>query len=362
VLTGPFHYQTKSQPLDGVGVVGRAAGALSRPIPRWAFLQYLQKFAVPDPYVLRWLPLAVVHGRRIVQEKDFDAILSSSPVHTCHLVALALRRQTKKPWIADFRDPWVGNSGPLPRPAWADSLNERLEAMVVRRSTVITCASSAHLEQLRRRYPDCADKLVFLPNGFDPHDFLEVAPIRPADPVFNLIHAGHISRARRGLLSPLFEALTKLPTDICLQLIGAKGAEVDDLIRHFGLDVRVTTTTELPHKVALGWCRGADLLILIQGALSSIPGKLYEYVAAGRPILHIGPESCAVGKLLAEWGVGRTAQSVEEIISAILQARRDNSNGSSLYRMDLGRYSRQQLTAELAGHLDQLTRSKFDSP
>jgi hypothetical protein len=74
VLTGPFHYQTKSQPLDGVGVVGRAAGALSRPIPRWAFLQYLQKFAVPDPYVLRWLPLAVVHGRRIVQEKDFHAM------------------------------------------------------------------------------------------------------------------------------------------------------------------------------------------------------------------------------------------------------------------------------------------------
>ena len=112
----------------------------------------------------------------------------------------------------------------------------------------------------------------------------------------------------------------------------------------------------------MGWCRGADLLILIQGAPYSVPGKLYEYLAAGRPILHIGPESCATGKLLAEWGVGRTAQSVEEIISAILQARRDNSNGSSLYRMDLGRYSRQQLTAELAGHLDQLTRSKFDSP
>lgn len=239
-------------------------------------------------------------------------------------------------------------------------LNERLEALVVGRSTLITSTSPAHLEQLRQRYPECAEKLVFLPNGYDPRDFLQVEPIRPANPVFNLIHTGHISGMRTSLLSPLFEALTKLPIDIRLRLIGAKCAEVDEVIRHFGLDVRVTATAGLPHKVALGWCRGADLLILIQGAPCSIPGKLYEYVAAGRPILHIGPKSCPTGKLLAEWKVGCSAQSAEEIISAILQARHNNSNASSSYGMDLGRYSRQQLTAELAGHLDQLTRRQFD--
>ena len=179
VLTGPFHYQNKCPPLDTIQVVGKASDALSRPILRWAFLrQCLQKFFVPDPYVLRWLPLALANGRSLIQQKDFAAILSSSPVHTCHLVALALHRQTMKPWIADFRDPWVGNS-PVTRPAWAESLNERQEAMVVRQSTMITCATAAHLEQLRRRYPECADKLVFLPNGFDPTDFLEVEPIRP---------------------------------------------------------------------------------------------------------------------------------------------------------------------------------------
>jgi hypothetical protein len=362
VLTGPFHYQVKCPPLDSVQVVGKASDALSRPIPRWAFLQRLQKYAVPDPYVLRWLPLAVANGRSLIRQKNFDAILSSSPVNTCHLVALALHRQTMKPWIADFRDPWVGNSR-VTRPAWAEWLNERQEAMVVRRSTVVTCAAAAHLEQLRQGYPECAGKLVFLPNGFDPTDFLEVEPICPSDAAFNLLHAGHISGWRRALLSPLFEALTKLPTDIRMWFIGeTKSAEVEDQIRRFRLEARVTATTGLPHKEAMGWCRGADLLILIEGAPYSIPGKLYEYLAAGRPILHVGPESCAAGKQLAEWRVGRSAQSVEEIISAILQARRDNSSGSSFYPIELGRYSRQQLTAELAGHLNQVIRRELDAP
>jgi len=244
VLTGPFHYQVKCPPLDSVQVVGKASDALSRPIPRWAFLQRLQKYTVPDPYVLRWLPLAVANGRSLIRQKNFDAILSSSPVNTCHLVALALHRQTMKPWIADFRDPWVGNSR-VTRPAWAEWLNERQEAMVIRRSTVVTCAAAAHLEQLRQGYPECAGKLVFLPNGFDPTDFLEVEPICPSDAAFNLLHAGHISGWRRALLSPLFEALTKLPTDIRMWFIGeTKSAEVEDQIRRFRLEARVPA----PHK------------------------------------------------------------------------------------------------------------------
>jgi len=59
-----LHYQVKCPPLDSVQVVGKASDALSRPIPRWAFLQRLQKIYCPDPYVLRWLPLAVANGRQ----------------------------------------------------------------------------------------------------------------------------------------------------------------------------------------------------------------------------------------------------------------------------------------------------------
>jgi len=110
-------------------------------------------------------------------------------------------------------------------------LNERQEAMVIRRSTVVTCAAALISNSCAKDIQNALAKLVFLPNGFDPTDFLEVEPICPSDAAFNLLHAGHISGWRRALLSPLFEALTKLPTDIRMWFIGeTKSAEVEDQI------------------------------------------------------------------------------------------------------------------------------------
>src|SRR5215813_9167334 len=89
VLTGPFHYGATCAPLNGVKVVGRVRPSLSQPVaaPK-AWKIYARKFLVPDPYVVRWLPLAFMQSRNLSREDSFDAILSTGPVHTCHLVAL----------------------------------------------------------------------------------------------------------------------------------------------------------------------------------------------------------------------------------------------------------------------------------
>jgi hypothetical protein len=319
--------------------------------PFWK--RYVQAIFVPDPYIVRWLPKALLQGRALIREVAFDAILSSSPVDTCHLIALDLSRRLKKPWIVDFRDPWVRNPFVALRPAWADSLNQRLEARVVRAATLITCTSPVHLDALQRRYPDCTDKFKLLLNGFDPHDLVDIEPIRPSQPAFSLVHTGTFYGLRTPLL--LFEALTRLPADIHLELVGGSCKEVNTLIQHYRLAERVRATPVQPHKVALGWCLGADLQILIPGSHYAIPGKLYEYAATGRPILHIGPDNSAAAQLLAQWGIGCSAETVLDLIAAILRARREANSGLTPPRIDLTRYSRPHLTGELVRHLTLLT-------
>src|SRR5262249_28598844 len=158
---------------------------------------------------------------------------------------------------------WVDNPGALPRPAWADSLNRRLETRVIRSSTLVTSTSPAHLEEMRKRYPSCADKLAFLPNGFDPDDLKGIEPIQLSQSIFNLVHAGNIYGSRTSLLRRLFEAFIQLPADIHLQLLGGKSKEVDDLVERYRLAQRVKVTLPQPHGVALGGCLGADMLVLV---------------------------------------------------------------------------------------------------
>jgi len=358
VLTGPFHYGATCAPLDGVKVVGRVRPSLSQPIaaPK-AWKTYARKLLVPDPYVARWLPLALMQSRNLIREDRFDAILSTGPVHTCHLIALTLSRHLRKPWVVDFRDPWVDNPGAPPRPPWIDSLNRRLEARVVRSGTLVTSTSPVHLEEMRKRYPDCADRLVFLPNGFDPHDLEGAKPIRFSQSIFNLVHAGNVYGSRTALLERLLEAFIQLPADIHLQLLGAKCEEVDDLVERYQLAERVKVTLPQPHEVALGCCLGADMLVLIQGGRFAIPGKVYEYAATGRPILHIGPNSSSPGQVIAQWKIGRSVERVEDIVAVILKSRDEIRNSFSLSPVDLSRYSRQHLTAELVGHLNRLIYS-----
>lgn len=205
---------------------------------------------------------------------------------------------------------------------------------------------------MRSRYPNCAEKFVFLPNGFDPQDLTAVKPIRPPKPAFSLVHAGAIYGPRTA--QSLLEALSRLPADIHLELVGGKCAEVDDLIVRYKLTTRVHTTPAQPHEVALGWCVGADLQIVIAPTRYASPGKLYEYAVTGRPILHVGPDNCAVAQTLIEWGIGRSAEKPDDIAAAILKARDDANNGVTRRSIDLTAYSRQHITRELVRHLNRL--------
>src|SRR5207302_1335379 len=217
---------------------------------------------------------------------------------TCHLVAFGLRRNGAPPWLADFRDPWIGNPFSPPRPRWAEALNRRLERRVVRAADLVTCVSEHHRTELEERYPGVDVELI--ENGYDPADFEGLEPVRNGAGELSLVHTGSFYGVRTPQL--LLDALERLPENVRLFLVGGSTEMVDRMIESRHLNGRVVTTKPVAHREALAHGLGADVLVVVPGPDAALPGKLYEYAAMGKPVLHVGPAESATGRQAAEWG------------------------------------------------------------
>jgi glycosyltransferase involved in cell wall biosynthesis len=279
--------------------------ASSRPpsaLTRWLFsLCWL-----PDDRT-GWLPPAVTAGWRLCRQQRIDAIVSSGPPHTAHLVALSLHHLTRLPWIADFRDPWTGNPGKpwFVRSALSDWLEGRLERRVVRSAARLLTATDQTGAALARRHPGIAPKLTTVWTGFEPTRFDALGAVPPA-PTFTVAHVGtvYLNRSPRALL----EALALLtrdgripPSRIRLVFIGDTSDTRAAIIRQaetLGILHLLTFVGRVPYDEALRWMLRAHLLVLLaQGQPAQIPTKSFEYLASGTPLLGIMEEGATADLL-----------------------------------------------------------------
>jgi glycosyltransferase involved in cell wall biosynthesis len=244
----------------------------------------------PDEQVL-WWPFAAARGRRLGRERPFDVALTTSPPESCHLVGCALKRATGCRWVADFRDLWSEHHlrrgvGPAGR-----GLNRLLEARVLREADGVVANTAAMTEYFRRR-DVAAERLLTLPNGFDPGDFGE-ALAKVSEEDFVVVHNGSFRGGRRAatLLRGFAAARARdaaFASRAKLYLLGINRADDLRLAEKLGLGDAVFHVGYIRHAEALRACRGADLLTLVMSAEEGpalVPGKLYEYLGAATPIL-----------------------------------------------------------------------------
>jgi len=189
---------------------------LARDIPldavvhRTAALDPRLSFSLPDRFA-GWVPFGVLEGKRLSRHERIDALFSTSPLPSAHLIALLLKRSLKRPWVADFRDPWV-EDGAWPRPG---SLRYRIESFlekqVLRRADWITVTTEGLREHLLRRcHGLSARKVVVIENGFDEEDFRDVEKKHePEASRFIILHAGMVTPEYRDPF-PLLEAVADL--------------------------------------------------------------------------------------------------------------------------------------------------------
>ena len=282
---------------------------------------YRQVLLFPDRY-RSWVAPAVELGASWAPQWVPDIIYSSGPPHSSHLVAERLARRLGVPWIAELRDLWADNPyedrHPILRP-FLERLARRTLASAQACVAVTSCAQKA-LQQITSR------PVALSYNGYDPADFSELGRTEPFDPKrLTIVHAGVIYPGRRDP-GPLFEAISQL---------GARRAEirclfyhdetnsVRDLAARYGVESSVEIKDRVARAEILQIERAVDVLLECRWRDPTgdgvIPGKLFEYIGARRPILSLGSLTGEAAEIVRTNGLGLASNDPDEIKQQLLK-------------------------------------------
>jgi len=253
----------------------------------WASDAYTQIAHLPDRQV-GWFFFAVAAGRELAKNAKFDLIYASGPPFTTFLVARSLSRQFGVPWIAEYRDAW-SRYFYVPRPAWRQALDERMENATVRGAAAIVAVTPPWADYYRERF---GKPTAAVYNGFDAQN-VGAAQSEPArDKPVSIAYFGVLYEGLRDP-SPLYRAVGRsglTPADVQIVYYGPTERDVRHLTKKFDVDAFVTVRPRLAYAESLRSQRASDVLLLLQAPDDprNVPAKLFEYLAAERPILGLG--------------------------------------------------------------------------
>ena len=306
---------------------------------------------IPDPRV-GWVRPSVRFLKKYLREHPVDAVVTTGPPQSVHLIGLRLKKELGLRWIADFRDPWTEMFyyKHLGLSAAADRRHRRLEQAVLDGADKIISVSPpvAADFQARTKTP-----VVLITNGFDESDFRssEVnTPQRPRAEI-RLVHTGLF--AADGNPLNLWDALAErcaadadFRARLQIRLAGKVDAAITDAIRARGLGDNLVELGYLPHDETVREQRAADILLLPLRRepeyAKVLPGKIFEYLAARRPVLGIGQEDGAAASVLRDAAAGEMFDwDKKEELLAFLDAEHPQTAG-------IEKYTRRALTERLA--------------
>jgi glycosyltransferase involved in cell wall biosynthesis len=311
-----------------------------------------------------WLVPAVLRGVALGRTWRPDVILSTAPPWTAQVVGWALSGLLRRPWVADFRDPWARAPWRENAPWVQSRATEWLERRVVRRAQRILVTTPGIGTELSRCYgPAVQAKIEAVPNGYDGDELSRLRPPRAAADPFVLLHAGTLYGGRNP--ASLFRAVASavrrgaLSADrFRLRLVGGAsiaGLDLNACARELGLAEVVECRPRASRDDVLQQMRSASALLLLQpGHPLSIPAKAYEYLAAGRPILAVADEG-ETARLIERSSAGVVAPSadetaIERALLLVVEMARGPFQPASLVHYD-GRMRAAEMSAVLGAML-----------
>jgi glycosyltransferase involved in cell wall biosynthesis len=322
-------------------------------------------FFIPDARI-GWYKHAVREGMKIIREEGISAIYSSSPPYTCSVIARALKRKSGIPWIAGFRDPWRGFLSAPQRWWLPDLFDRRLERAVFRDCDRMEVAWTGILKDFHQKYPSLPTwKVHHLPNGFDSADFPSVEVVDKR--FFTVTYTGSMYGKRNpevflSAVASLVESGTVDPKTIRLQFIGRFGAEVREMFAHPLLAPSIVVKEYMPHADSVRHLFQSDALLMIvddfRGNEEIVPGKVFEYIGAGKPIIALAPEG-AVAAVIRETRSGRIVRSddihaVAETFQHYYDQWISGMLGLEQDKAEVLKYERHEVAKRLAGLLDEV--------
>lgn len=321
-----------------------------------------RRLLLPDASV-GWNLTAIPEAIRIVRREHIDVVVTTSPPSSVHFVGAAVKRATGIPWVADLRDSIVAHPHRRAERR-AVRVKERAEhgvaRLVSRRADAVVAVSEAIAAEMRGRAP--RGPVVEISNGSDFDDFAGLPYHRGER--FRITHTGSFfgKRDPRPFLSALAAGDF---ADVTARFVGDFREADREWAERRGLGNRLELVPYAPRRRSLELQRDSEALLLLipeaggrgRGVLS---GKVFEYLAAERPILAVVPTDGAAAELLRETGAGVVVAPDDlEGMARELGALRDrwrsgNLEGTTLTAAWRDRLSRQARVRELAGLLESL--------
>jgi glycosyltransferase involved in cell wall biosynthesis len=334
--------------------------------PKWlrTLTQMIRgNFFIPDARRF-WIQPGIKFLNEYLKVHKVDAIISTGPPHTTHMIAMSVSNTNHIPWVADFRDPWtqIDFYKDLHLTWLANWRHKSLEKKVLTRASKIVTISPTLVKDLQ--YISKRDDIQLITNGYDPADFTDDISVRRDK--FVLSHVGSMNGDRNP--NSIWVALDKLRTEIPsfaddfeLALIGPVDSIVFESIKNGGFSNNLRYIPFVAHDMAIKEMRSSHLLYLSinntenQGGI--LTGKLFEYLGAKRPILCIGPEKCDAVDILNKYqpdGLA-TFDDVDKIAS-IIRTHYINYklNHMSEVSNDAEQYSRRSLAHAFGKLLDSI--------
>jgi len=256
---------------------------------------------VPDARA-SWIKPCTRAINSYLKTEHCDLIISTGPPHSCHVIGAKIKASHPKiKWLVDFRDPWTGgaNFGVLPLTSWGRKKHLSLEQRVLRTADIVTTVSWTWQEQLR----DLGAKDVrLITNGYDPKDFAKRHSSRDHN-TFTISHVGTLFSDRAAAVfwetvSTWVSSHSDIKKRVHVRLVGRISEDIASIVHAYHLDDHVTYVGSVSPAAAITEIKSADCLLLIVNKSidykGRIPAKVYEYLAADKPIILVGPSDADI--------------------------------------------------------------------
>ncbi len=305
-----------------------------------------------------WVKPSVSYIERLIKKENVDTIITTGPPHSVHLIGFHLRKLKSIKWIADFRDPWtsIGYHKKLKLTTYSKQKHKRLESLVLNRADTIIVTS----ETTKKEFQQLTKKpIAVITNGFDGKRMIGVA----LDEKFTISHIGSMLTGRNPenlwqVLSELSNEFPHFKKALSLQFIGVVSNDVLHSLEQHGLTGVVEVFDYVPHETALNFQEKSQVLLLVEidskETKGIIPGKLFEYLSAKRPILGVGPTGWEVKDIVTETNSGAVfgyndTSNLKNVLLNWFEAYK--SERLQIASKNIDQYSRRELTRKLAAYI-----------
>ncbi|MCK4699708.1 MAG: glycosyltransferase, partial [Bacteroidales bacterium] len=304
-----------------------------------------------------WIRPSVKYLATYLKKNPVDIIISTGPPHSMHLIGMKLKEKLKIPWFADFRDPWTNiyYRDDLKLSRFAEKKHQKLELEVLKRADTVTVVSPTLGENFAEIY-NCNYHVIT--NGFDEDDFPINQNLR-TNTKFSITHVGVLMKKSNpenlwSILRELTEVNEEFKNDLEIKLAGKVDYSIINSIKKNNLFPYLTKINYLPHEEIVEFQKQASVLLLLipntDNSKLIITGKLFEYLAARRPVLAIGPTDGDAAEIINDTKAGMISGFGDNnrLKNNILALYHDYKKGKlQINTGNISKYSRKNLTGEL---------------